>query len=84
MLLVSQARLEHQAALATVDYTQFYGWVQAGKVDRVMLEGQEVTGSLKAAEKSDGRDVTGFHTTLPPQEIGTFYRSSGTSRWTSA
>ena len=68
MLLVSQARLEHQAALATVDYTQFYGWVQAGKVDRVMLEGQEVTGSLKAAEKSDGRDVTGFHTTLPPQE----------------
>jgi cell division protease FtsH len=68
VLFLSQARLERQAALATVGYTQFYGWVQAGKVDKIMLEGEDVTGALKAAEKADGRDVVGFHTTLPPQD----------------
>jgi cell division protease FtsH len=68
LFLVFQVGLGRAANVAAVDYTQFYGWVQAGKVAKITLTDREVAGTLKAAEKIEGRDATAFKTTLPAQE----------------
>jgi cell division protease FtsH len=68
LFLVYQARVTRGGDVGAVDYTQLYAWVQAGKVQKVTIEGREVTGSLKAAETVAGGDVTEFRATLPVQE----------------
>ena len=37
-------------AARAVDYSQFYANVNDGKVDRVMIEGRKITGTLKGGE----------------------------------
>jgi cell division protease FtsH len=54
--------------LPQVDYSQFYAWVTEGKVAKVTIEGQEVSGDLKAPEKVAGKDSKTFKSTLPAQE----------------
>ena len=68
LFLVYQARITHGVQEGTVDYSQFYGWVEAGKVQKVTIDGREVIGTLKAPEKIDGHDVSEFRATLPSQE----------------
>jgi cell division protease FtsH len=67
-VVVFQARLWRAGELPDVAYTQFYTWADAGKVDKVTIEGRDLTGTLKAPEKVDGHDLTTFRTTLPAQE----------------
>src|SRR4051812_3609214 len=52
----------------SVTYSTFYGLVEAGKVAKVTLGGQNVTGTLKNAETVDGKSLTDFRTVLPESE----------------
>src|SRR6185437_4481789 len=63
-----EAQAWKSASLPQVDYSQFYGWVDQGKVAKVTIEGHDVSGDLKAPEKVDGKDVKTFKTTLPDQD----------------
>jgi cell division protease FtsH len=68
LLLAFEAGVWRETTAAAIGYTQFYAWVEAGKVESLTLDGREATGSLKASEKVDGRDVKAFRTTLPAQD----------------
>ena len=68
VLVALQAGPWRAIDLAVVDYTQFYGWVQDGKVAKVTLDGHEVTGELSTPEKLEGRETKTFRTTLPAQD----------------
>jgi cell division protease FtsH len=52
----------------TIAYTDFYQLVSEGKVTSASMKGQMVTGTLKAAEKVEGKSISGFTTLLPSQE----------------
>jgi cell division protease FtsH len=54
--------------LSPVAYTQFYTWVEQGRVARATIEGQNVELYLHAPETIEGRSGTRFTTTLPAQE----------------
>ena len=68
ILLASEAFSERKPNVPAIDYSQFYGLVEDGKVARVTIQGQGVTGTLRAPEKVDGKSVTDFATTLPAQQ----------------
>ncbi len=68
ILLASEALGERRPASPGIDYSSFYALVEQGKVARITIEGQSVSGALKAAEPVDGRTVTDFSTTLPAQQ----------------
>jgi cell division protease FtsH len=68
LLLGSQLLGERKTPGATIDYSSFYTLVEEGKVQRVSIEGQGVTGSLKAPEPVEGRTLRDFTTTLPAQQ----------------
>jgi cell division protease FtsH len=71
-LLASQAFGERKPVSPGIDYSTFYSLVEQGKVARVTVEGQSVSGSLRAAQQVDGRTVTDFSTTLPAQDKDLF------------
>ena len=48
-----------------VDYSVFYGWVEAGKVESVVMEGLAVRGKLKAPEPNGDERVEAFRTVRP-------------------
>src|SRR5579859_1780436 len=51
-----------------IEYSSFYALVEQGKVARVSVSGQDVKGTLKAAETVEGHSLREFHTRLPQQE----------------
>jgi cell division protease FtsH len=68
ILLASEALGERRPASPGIDYSSFYALVDQGKVARITIEGQSVSGALKEAEPVEGRTVTDFSTTLPAQQ----------------
>jgi len=48
-----------------VDYSRFYEWVEAGRVESVVLRGTQLDGSLKQAQQIPQGETTTFHTILP-------------------
>jgi cell division protease FtsH len=68
LLLASEAFSNRKPAVPPIDYSDFYALVDQGKVERVTIEGQNVSGSLRNAEPVEGRTVKDFQTTLPSQQ----------------
>jgi cell division protease FtsH len=56
------------AARPEVPYTTAYGWIRDGKVAEVTLEGDLVTGKLRAPEPVDGRSAKEFETRRPEDD----------------
>jgi cell division protease FtsH len=52
----------------TISYSQFFERVEQGKVARVEITGQNVTGEFTEPTRIGGRDLSKFNTTLPPLE----------------
>ncbi len=48
-----------------VDYSQFFSWVEQGRVASVEIRGQTVQGELKDAQDVDGKSIDRFRTILP-------------------
>jgi len=53
------------SAHPAVDYSVFYDWIEAGKVESVVIKGPVLEGELKAAETVAGRPTEVFHTIRP-------------------
>jgi cell division protease FtsH len=51
-----------------VDYSTVVTWIQQSKVKEVVLDSQSISGVLKAPEKFDDRQVSAFHTLVPPHD----------------
>lgn len=54
-----------ESAYPTVDYSEFYSWVEAGDVDAVRIRGQSVEGKLGKAKQIAGHSADRFITTMP-------------------
>ncbi len=67
-LLASEALGDRKATAPGIDYSSFYALVEQGSVQRVTIEGQSVSGSLKQPSPVDGKTVKDFSTTLPAQQ----------------
>ena len=57
-----------QPSAPPISYTTFYALAQGGKVAKVTLAGQDVSGMFKDDERVDGRTMRTFQTVLPQQE----------------
>jgi cell division protease FtsH len=68
LLLASEAFGDRKPASPSIDYSSFYSLAEGGKVARVTIQGQGVTGTLKSPETVDGKSVRDFSTTLPAQQ----------------
>jgi cell division protease FtsH len=68
LVLYFSGRSASEPAGPQLDYSTFYGFVEAGKVARVALADHKATVELKAPESVEGRNATTFVTTLPPLE----------------
>ena len=53
-----------------VPYSTFYNWITAGKIDSVVLDGEGITGKLKANETVNGKNIKSFHSNLAPNDLG--------------
>ncbi|HVZ33731.1 MAG TPA: ATP-dependent metallopeptidase FtsH/Yme1/Tma family protein, partial [Polyangiaceae bacterium] len=51
-----------------IDYSAFYGWLEAGKIESVVLRGPILEGSLKAPEKVGDTPTKVFHTVRPERD----------------
>jgi cell division protease FtsH len=72
ILLASEALGDRRPAAPAIDYSTFYSLVEQGKVARVAIEGQSVSGTLKGPEPVEGRSLKDFSTTLPAQDSDLF------------
>jgi cell division protease FtsH len=70
ILLMSELLTDKKGPSSQVDYSSFYALVDQGKVARVTITGQAVTGTLKQSEPVEGRIVRDFATTLPAAPDG--------------
>lgn len=48
-----------------IDYSTFYDMATNGKVESVVVKGQELDGEFKAVEKVEGSKIREFHTMVP-------------------
>ncbi len=67
LLLASEAFGDKKAGAPSIDYSSFYSLAESGKVARVTIQGQAVTGTLEDTETVDGKTVHEFSTTLALQ-----------------
>ena len=51
-----------------VAYSQLYQWVEQGKVESVVLDGEVVDATLKSPEPLDGRQVKDLQTNVAPND----------------
>src|SRR4051812_30538998 len=51
-----------------VAYSQLYQWIEQGKVESVVLDGEVVSASLKSPETLDGRQVKELQTNVPTSD----------------
>ena len=58
VLLATEALSERKPAAPALDYSSFYSMTEEGKVSRVTVQGQSVTGSLKGPETVEGKTIT--------------------------
>jgi cell division protease FtsH len=59
---------ERSAASPPISYTDLYDLVEQGKVAKVTLSGQELSGTLKQEETVGGHKLKTFQSSLPQQE----------------
>jgi len=57
-----------QGPVPPVAYSQFYGWLAAGKVQSVAMSGESLDATLKAPETVNGRALQTIHTTVAPND----------------
>ncbi len=69
-LWIWRASLGGSESRTSVDYSQMWSWVEAGKVKSVVIDGQTLTGTLSAAETVNGKPLTEFRTALPGGSTG--------------
>ena len=55
-------------AATRVDYSDAYAWIEAGRVESVVLSGQTLEGKLKQHEVVDGKQVDQFRTMVPADD----------------
>jgi cell division protease FtsH len=67
ILLASEALGDRRPTSPGIGYSTFYSLVDQGKVERITIEGQSVSGTLKEPEPVEGKTVEEFATTLPAQ-----------------
>ena len=53
---------------SVVDYSVFYVWVEAAKIESVVFEGARLQGKLRAPETVKGQSVSTFHTIRPDRD----------------
>jgi cell division protease FtsH len=68
LLLGLEALGERKPAAPAIDYSDFYALAEEGKVARVTIASQTVSGMLKGPETVGSRSVTEFQTTMPAQQ----------------
>ena len=51
-----------------VAYSQLYQWIEQGKVESVVLDGEVVSASLKTPETLDGRQIKDLQTNVAPND----------------
>ena len=51
-----------------VAYSQLYQWIEQGKVESVVLDGELVSATLKAPETVDGRQIKDLQINVPPND----------------
>jgi cell division protease FtsH len=64
-----------------VAYSQLYQWIEQGKVQSVVLDGEVVSATLKSPEPLDGRQVKELRTNIPTndQQLLPLLRQKGVS-----
>jgi len=71
VLLAGMWYWQSQASRASkpeVDYSMFYQWVTEGKIESVVVQGQRVDGTLRAAETVSGESTTDFRSLMPTSD----------------
>ena len=51
-----------------VAYSQLYQWIEQGKVESVVLDGELVSATLKSPETVDGRQIKDLQINVPPND----------------
>jgi cell division protease FtsH len=51
-----------------IPYSQLYQWVEQGKVESIVLDGESVDATLKSPETLDGRQIKNLQTNVPPND----------------
>src|SRR5580698_3892078 len=51
-----------------VAYSQLYQWIEQGKVESVVLDGELVSATLKSPETLDGRQIKDLQTNVPTND----------------
>jgi cell division protease FtsH len=72
LLLGAMAVWQSQASQQTypmIDYSDFHGLLEAGKVESVTFEGQSITGQLRRPEARDGSTFQKFQTFGPEPDL---------------
>jgi cell division protease FtsH len=60
-----QSLMNQEQAYPSIDYTEFFRLVQAGKVETVTLKGESIIGQLKQSEAREGQTFQNFQTLRP-------------------
>ena len=56
------------SAQPPVAYSQLYQWIEQGKVESVVLDGEVVAATLKTPETLDGRQIKDLQTNVAPND----------------
>src|SRR5580692_11073055 len=56
------------AAQPPIAYSQLYQWIEQGKVESVVLDGELVSATLKSPETVDGRQIKDLQINVPPND----------------
>src|SRR5579862_4626674 len=57
-----------EAAQPAIPYSQLYTWVQEGKVESVLVDGEVVDATLKSPETVNGRQIKDLRTNVAPND----------------
>jgi cell division protease FtsH len=63
-----QSMMNQEQAYPSIDYSEFYRLVEAGKVELVTLRGETILGPLKQSETRAGQPFQNFQTTGPEND----------------
>ncbi|HTB61018.1 MAG TPA: ATP-dependent zinc metalloprotease FtsH [Polyangia bacterium] len=56
------------SAQPPVAYSQLYQWIEQGKVESIVLDGEVVSATLKSPETLDGRQIKALQTNVPTND----------------
>src|SRR5688572_20884635 len=64
-MAIWQSMMNQEQAYPSIDYSEFYRLVEAGKVESVTLKGESVVGQLKQQETREGIPFQNFQSLRP-------------------